>query len=97
MSNMKRQFDGNRLYKLAKNLVIFITVAAILYVIYAYPIVSSTKYLTDCDKYPINSAGYTTCLHFAITVHDIYEENLDHAITTAILLPLLFFGGTALY
>ncbi len=101
---MKREFDGKKLYNLLKNIVVVITLLALFIAVTNYNDINSNEYAQDvhkCDqKYPnirsdqAESLLWSTCLMVANGILKLQQDNFSRAGIVAILLPLIFFGGT---
>ncbi len=96
-----RKFSPKKLYKLAKILVIIITFLAVSIAVTNYSRINSnefTKMVNECNKYytllPSDFTLRNSCIKTAYDVLELQQDNFTHAGAIAILLPLIFFGGT---
>ncbi len=89
----ERKFRADKLYKLVRYLVIIITTISLLLAIGSFSRLTNL----DCSKqYPPIGNDY---IHFDACLDEQtgYRDALFNNIKIAILLPILFFGGTWLY
>lgn len=100
----KRKFDGNRAYKLAKTLVVGTTAIAGMYGLYALYMIESdsilNKWISYCKLHPdtkeLASTVYS-CMSTGLNQVGEISNLMYKSLTLAIVLPVIFFGGTALY
>lgn len=90
-----RQFRGDRLYKLARIIVVVLTIYFAFTAISAYSRLDSVReYPSECDNW---ETDYVECLRLMYGV----ENNVSRIVRTntylAVGLPVVFFGGTVLY
>lgn len=105
MSN--RKLDTNRLYKLSKMLVFTITGIAVVVALYTGFMsgFGTDVLLNSWDKYCIAHPDDPeivritgrTCMSTGLEQVERFNDITGQALAVAILLPMLFFGGNALY
>jgi hypothetical protein len=101
---MSRKFNTARAYKLAKKVVIGVTVITGLLGLYSLYMLESNSILHQwenyCSKHPdtkeLLAVGYS-CMSTAFQVIDENTNLMYKSLGIAIFLPTIFFGGTALY
>lgn len=95
-----RKFRGDRLYKVAKIVVVLLTIYFVFNTIKLYYRLDRFQTLRDVCPYSTATSEdkyYTECRsNNLIIIHNI-ENSIHNNVFMAILLPALFFGGAALY
>lgn len=99
-----RKFSPKKLYKLAKILVIIIVVLSLFMAAASYNRINSndfTQMINNCNQlYPTRISDETElslwsgCHKSAYDVLQLQQEIFQNAVAVAVLLPLIFFGGT---
>ncbi len=94
-----REFDGKRLYKLTRRVVITVTIVSVfLSTISYYRIWKGDQDLRLCgQKYSYTSDAYIKCGESPALTMRIVEENVNTYTNVALIFPIVFFGGTWLY
>lgn len=89
-----RKFRGDRLYKIAKIVVVLLTIY------FAFNAIDSYSGLGTAQMARESCAPneyYTQCLKNSLIILSNIENSIRNNTFIAILLPVVFFGGTALY
>ena len=104
-----RRFSGERLYKLLRVIVIILTIMAILLASYLHNLYYGSdhfyangtaqcyKLWPDWNTNDIAGKAFANCFSTVQSLQIGGQYAFDYTVCVAILLPLLFFGGTWLY
>lgn len=101
----ERNFNSQRLYKLIKWFVIIVSFPLILLGLLNFIDLNGNhtiQFLNQWEKEQkckeeITSGGYNFCMKGAYIIISDWENNTKKELTIGFTLPILFFGGTALY
>jgi len=95
----QRKFDKSRAYKLVKILVIGITTITGLYGFYVLYLLQSDSILKSweetCKNYP-DTTNFS-CMGVGLDQINEMQNLMDKSLVIAFFLPIIFFGGSALY
>lgn len=95
---VQRKFSSSRLYRLAKIIVIGVSILCGLYAIWAYSQIGTNVMLHSWQNYCSNTHGFQTdsywsCMGVGFEQINSVQILMYKTGMTAILLPVLFFGG----
>lgn len=100
----QRRFDSKKLYKLSKIIVITITIISIFLTVKLYDQVGNNKTLYYWQDYCEERKGsysklfnYTDCMGLGFEQISKQQDLMYKTFLVAVVLPILFFGGTWLY
>lgn len=95
---MVRKIDTNRVYKLAKILVVGITTITGLYGLYLLYLLESDSMLNSwketCKNWPDTTSF--SCMGVGLEQINNIENLMDKSLAVAFFLPIIFFGGKTL-
>ncbi len=100
MEEEKRKFNGKRLYKLTKWILIIVSVIALILAFLSKSALqenNSTSWFDYCKKTYNDSQSLVNCQFTEIKREQDINETMNKEFEIGILLPLIFFGGTELY
>jgi hypothetical protein len=89
----KRKFRGDRLYKVAKIIVVLLTIYFAADIANAY----FRKIRVEKAKDSCKDTGYTECIRLNYMILSNIEDDIRKNTYVAIFLPLVFFGGKKLF
>ncbi len=93
----KRRLDNKRLYRLAKIIVLIITSISAILAIYWLYLLESNTLLHSWESFCTKSPTYLDCMSLGMRQINNVQNMFDKASIVAIGLPIIFFGGTALF